>query len=310
MQRFHALQTVRLTTPCALTLGIFDGLHRGHQRLVQATVQSARAEGYPAIVLSFFPHPDLVFGHATLPYYLLHPDEKARLLAQMGVDIWVVQTFDRAFSQLSAEDFLAEVVEHLRPRFIFATADFAFGAGRRGTLDFLRQARAGYGFEVQEVPLMSEDGERLSSTRLRQALQAGDVDEVRRGLGRPYRLSGEIIHGDGRGRGLGFPTANLAVWEAQLRPANGVYACFAYLDGTRHPAVSNIGVRPTFGAATVRVETHLLDFTGDIYGRVLDVDFMARLRGEQKFEGVAALQAQIGRDLVAARSYLAGTIET
>jgi riboflavin kinase/FMN adenylyltransferase len=307
MQRVTHLSELSLTPgqTSLLTIGVFDGVHLGHQALIGRLVAEAHAAGHLAAVMSFFPHPDVVLRGLHQPYYLTPADEKARLVADLGADIFILHPFDESLRQMRAADFVAGLAAHLNIRGLWATADFALGYQREGDIAFLRAQGEHYGYEVHTIEFI-QDGERISSTRIRQALSVGQFEQALAWLGRPYRLGGPVVRGDQRGRQLGFPTANLAVWEEQLLPLKGVYAGYALLGEERHPMVANIGERPTFGGGAVKVEAHLLAWEGELYGQTLELDLLHRLRGEQKFANLEALKAQIAADAAQARALLLG----
>jgi riboflavin kinase/FMN adenylyltransferase len=304
MQVVETLEQAALDRPSVVTVGVFDGVHRGHQTLIEQVVRAAHQQGAAAVVISFFPHPDVVLQGITGRYYLTTPQEKARLLAALGVDVLVLHPFNAAVRQMRAVEFVERLQHYLRMVALWATPDFALGYRREGNMDFLRLQGAERGFSVQAIDLLGNDGSRISSSYLRDLLRRGAVQEASALFGRPYRLAGEVVPGEKRGRKLGFPTANLAIWEAQMIPAHGVYACLAHLGQEVFPAVINIGQRPTFEGQAVTVEAHILDLDRDLYGQTLALDFVEFLRGEQKFEGIAALVAQIGLDRDRARDIL------
>ena len=279
----------------ALTIGSFDGLHLGHQALIRAMVGEARSEHLPAVVLTFFPHPSVVLRGRRPAFYITQPEEKARLLLERGVDHVVTQRFDDALSLVTADQFLDRLIRQLGLKHLWIGEDFALGHDREGNRAFLKRASAERGFELHVVPPVSVGGEVVSSTRVREALRAGDVARVAAYLGRPFALEGTVVRGARRGRQLGFPTANLQLPEDQAYPGRGVYACFATVAGERHPAVTNVGVRPTFAddLPAPIVEAHLIDVDRDLYERTLRLEFIERLREEQRFADVEALRAQI-----------------
>lgn len=304
MQVVHSLEEAQVDRPGVVTLGVFDGVHLGHQMLIRQLVHDAHSRGLAAIVVSFFPHPDLMLNNVEGRYYLTHPMEKARLLDLMGVDLLVLHPFNEEVRQMRALTFVERLHQFLKMESFWATPNFAMGHDREGTIPFLTTQGQDRGFSVHTVDLLSNNTTQhqiISSSDIRSMLNTGDLTGANDALGRPYRVFGEVIHGDQRGRTIGFPTANLAVWEEQIIPAHGVYACRALLNGEDLFAVTNIGLRPTFGGQNVTVEAHLLDFDNDIYGQTLTLDFMERLRGEQKFSGLDALKEQIGKDRDRAR---------
>ncbi len=306
MQHFTSLEPLHLQGAW-VTIGAFDGVHRGHQALLHDFVAEAHAHHAPAVVVTFYPHPAEVLGNRRSPFYLSTPEEKAERIAALGADVLVTHPFDAQIAQRSARDFMEALHAHLGLRRLWVGYDFALGRNREGNIPALQALGQVFGYTVHVVSAYRLDGEVVSSTRIRQALAAGDVALAARLLGRRYAVPGEVVRGDGRGRQLGFPTANLKVWPKRMMPAAGVYACFAAVDGREYAAVVNLGVRPTFEHQPVapRLEAHLLDFHGDLYGRTLTLTFVARLREERRFPSPEALAAQIQRDIAAARAVLA-----
>jgi riboflavin kinase/FMN adenylyltransferase len=307
MQHVYRLEDASLSGPAIVAVGMFDGVHLGHQYLLRRLVATAQAQGCVPTVLTFFPHPDVVLGRAAGRYYLTTPEQRATLLSEMGVECVVTHPFDDKVRQMRAAAFVDQLLTHLKLRELWVGADFALGYKREGNVDFLRAQGEQKGFKLEVVELVTNDGngEIISSASVRAALQAGDIETVTRRLGRWYRLEGEVVHGDGRGRTIGFPTANMDVWDQQVLPPNGVYAGWAHLNGETFMAVANIGNRPTFNGYPVTVEAHLLDFDRDIYDRNLIFDIAAYLRPELKYTTVEALVEQIGLDVVQGREILA-----
>ena len=295
--------------PAALTLGVFDGVHAGHRRLVMRTAELAAELGARAVAVTFWPHPASVLRPEEAPPLLSTLDERLALLANLNVlDAVVVQPFTPALAALDPNAYLDGLQSWCEPRVLVEGPDFALGHDRAGTLAYLREACARRGFAVESVTVV-EDGERVSSSRIRRLVEAGRVEDTARLLALPYALVGEVVEGDRRGRLLGFPTANLRVSANKALPANGVYAVRLRLPGERtaeHPAVANLGVRPTFGGEPRRLlEVHLLDATMDVYGLELGVEWIARLRDERRFDGIDALKAQIALDAQHAADLLA-----
>jgi riboflavin kinase/FMN adenylyltransferase len=309
MEVVHGLPPAINERPTALTIGVFDGVHLGHQHLLGATVARARALGWQSAALTFDPHPDTVVHPERRRLYLTSLDERVELIAALGVDLLVVLQFTRATMEQTAQEFMYHVSQAVALRELWVGWDFALGRKREGNVQTLREIGELYGYTVHPVDPLLIGGAPVSSSRIRAALAAGDVVGAALLLGRPYRLRAPVVEGDRRGRTIGFPTANLAVSEDRVLPADGVYVCRAVVGGQRYGAVTNVGVRPTFAGVQRRVEAYLLDFTGDIYGETINLSFLDRLRGEQKFDGVAALVAQIERDTVAARAWLAANAE-
>ncbi len=304
MKHIYNLTDARLDQPSVVTIGVFDGVHRGHQHLLGRLVDEAHHSERLAVVLTLFPHPDRVLRGQTGRYYLTTPEQKAALLGQLGVDVVITHPFDEQVRQIRAAAFVDQLRGHLNMTSLWVTADFAMGYKREGNFAYLSAQGAEKGFEVRQIELLNANGGRISSSAIREALTAGDVERVGAWLGRPYRVDGPVVHGDHRGRTIGFPTANIDVWDEQALPANGVYACWATLGSERFMAMTNIGERPTFGGTSVRVEAYLLDFERDIYGETLALDFVHRLRDEQKFSGLEALVQQIRSDVEKGRALL------
>ncbi len=303
-----------LTEPLAasvVTLGSFDGVHRGHQVLITKAVDAARERGVPAVGYTFHPHPASVIAPDRSPPTLMGIEERAFTMGRYGLDFILVEPFDAAFSRVTADEFIAEyLVDRLHPRHVVVGFNFAYGRGRGGDPNHLRTAGERFGFDVEVVEAVAAEGEVASSTAIRTYIEDGNLNDARRLLGRDPVLTGTVVPGDQRGRTLGFPTANLDL-DATLVPAYGVYSSrVAILEPDGEPeavydGVTNIGHRPTFDGRTVSAETFLLDYQGDLYGRRLRVSLVERLRNEQKFSGIDALRAQLGRDVEAARDSLA-----
>lgn len=306
MQHLYQLDDVRLERPSVVTIGVFDGIHRGHQALIRQLVSDAHAAGRLAVAITFFPHPDILLRGLKGRYYLHTPQEKAELLGELGIDTVLTLAFNDDLRHVRAADFVDSLVDRLRLASLWVGADFALGYQREGNVDFLRAQGAAKGFEVDVIDLVLVDGEVISSTAIRQALEAGQVEQAAAWLGRGYTVTGEVIHGEKRGRSIGIPTANVSVWSEKVIPANGVYAGWATVGGERYMAMTNIGVRPTFDGQGVTVEAHLLDFNRDIYGQTMTVSFETRLREEKRFNGIEQLIAQIYADIDAGRAYLCG----
>lgn len=303
----HALADLDLNQPSIVTVGMFDGVHLGHQWLISQLVERAHSQQMLAAVLTFFPHPDVVLRGIEGRYYLTSPEERAERLGSLGVDVVVSHPFNADVRQMRASQFVDNMLQYLNLARLLATPDFALGYKREGDIAYLRQQGAEKGFSVETVDLLSVDqGDVVRSALIRDALQTGEIAKANQFLGRPYRVNGEVVHGEKRGRKIGFPTANVAIWDGKLLPANGVYACRAYLGDEVFMAVTNIGQRPTFDGQNITVEAHLLDFERDIYGEILAVEFVEYLRGEMKFDGIESLIAQIGRDVEQGRHTLTG----
>ena len=305
MQHLYDLASSQLEQPSVVTIGVFDGVHRGHQQLIRRLVDEARATNRLAVALTFFPHPDVVLRGLTGRYYLTTPEQRAEYLGELGIDYVITLPFNQEFRQIRAAAFVDTLIEHLRLSSLWVGSDFAMGYQREGNINFLLAQGEAKGFSLQVIDLIvAESDGVISSTAIREALLQGDVDTARAWMGRPYALTGEVVHGDHRGRLLGFPTANMDVWDEQVIPANGIYAGWAYLGGERFMAATNVGVRPQFDGDNITVEAYLLDFDRDIYGQHLTFTFEKYLRPEAKFESVDALVEQINADVQATRAYL------
>jgi riboflavin kinase / FMN adenylyltransferase len=305
MQVIDDLAHARLQGETILTIGAFDGVHRGHQALIASVIERARATGRQAALMTFHPHPAVVLAPARAPKYLTTPGEKIALLEELGLDLVVLLPFNHDVANTTAQDFMRMVRERLGLRELWVGADFALGRGREGNVDRLRELGQEMGYEVHVMPPVIEGGAPISSTRIRGLIQHGEVAEAAQLLGRYPSVSGEVVSGARRGRQFGFPTANLEVRDERGVPANGVYAVFALLGATRYPAVANVGVRPSFDNGERTVETYIFDFDQEIYGCDLVVEFVARLRDERRFREIDELIAQIERDSEQAREMLA-----
>lgn len=293
--------------PIALTIGVFDGLHRGHRAVIAATAEAARRWAGAAWVATFDPHPDTVVrGSAPRPW-ITPPDERAGLLHQMGVNRVEIVRFDREIQTLTPEGFLDRVLGPGAPlAALVVGADFRMGRDRVGDRAYLEALGRSRGFEVLEVPLLKGDGAKLSSTALRQEIVAGHVERACDILGRPYALEGRIGSGAGRGTGLGYPTANLEIHPAKLLPAPGIYISYNDLgDGEKRPGITYVGSAATFGPGPTRVEVHLLDFSGSLRGQHLKTMLISQLRADEVFSSPAKLVEAMEKDLARARAFFA-----
>ena len=299
--RVTHLSEVDHKRPTYVAVGSFDGVHLGHQALLRAMVGRARQDGARAAALTFFPHPRRVLQTLPPRFYLTTLDDRVHLLADQGVDLIITHPFDDEVRQIRAADFVDQLLAALDMRQRWG-GNFALGYRREGDVSFLRRQGQEKGFEVVTLTdLVEWDGAPVSSRRVRAALEAGQMEEVNGCLGRPYSVRGPVVKGDQRGRTIGFPTANLALWDELLLPGNGVYATMAALHGRRYGAATNVGVRPTVDGASLTIEAHLLDFDEDIYGEEVRLEFVRRIRPEMKFAGLEALKAQIAADVEAVR---------
>lgn len=288
-----------------VALGNFDGFHKGHQAVVGRAIERARAEGRPALAATFDPHPVRFFRPDAPPFRLTTLAQRERLFGEAGADAMLVFRFDAELAAVTAEDFVTErLIGRIAAAGVATGEDFTFGKGRGGNVQVLRELGAAHGLTVDAVPPVLDEGEPVSSSRIREALQRGDCATATRLLTRPFAVEGIVEHGDKRGRELGYPTANLSLGK-YLRPRFGVYAVEGVLpDGRSVRGAANLGVRPTFDPPKELLEPHFFDFHGDLYGRKIEVRLIEFLRGEEKFEDLEALKAQMARDCAGARARL------
>jgi riboflavin kinase / FMN adenylyltransferase len=304
MQYYSSLQEVSLNSSW-LTIGVFDGVHRGHQQIIRRMVAGAHENGVPAVVLTFDPHPARIFGRGEIKLLTL-PDERAELLAAMGVDIVVTHPFDRSFADTTAFEFMRLVEKHLGVSHLVLGYDATVGRNREGNAARLREIGQELGYTIEVVTALSDESGVISSTEIRKLIATGNVTDAARLMGHPYTLHGPVVSGDQRGRTIDVPTANIEYSVDKLIPANGIYACWAYLNGQKYCAAVNIGFNPTFtpDKKTANVEAHLLDFKREIYGEEVGLEFVARLRDELRFDSVNALLEQIWKDIDETRRIL------
>jgi riboflavin kinase / FMN adenylyltransferase len=302
------LRHARPDSDTAIAVGSFDGVHRGHAALLARVVASARERGLASAVLTFEPLPREFLAPAGAPGRLTSLAERLAAIADTGIERVFVQRFDRRFASLTAEAFHERLRNHYRARWVGVGENFLYGAGRKGNATVLAAAGARLGFEVDAMPALASDGERISSTRVRAALACGDFAEARRLLGRPYSICGRVVQGDKRGRGLGFPTANLRL--ARPKPAlQGIFAVKCHGAATRGlEGVASLGINPAVKVGgPAALEAFLFDFSGDLYGRRLSIEFLKKLREEANFASLDELAAQIRRDCDAAREFFRAT---
>jgi len=302
--RVTHLSEVDHKRPTYVAIGSFDGVHLGHQALLRAMVARARQDGARAAALTFFPHPRRVLQTLPPRFYLTTLDDRVRLLAEQGIDLIITHPFDDEVRQIRAADFVDQLLAALDMRQLWGV-NIALGYKREGDVPFLRRQGAEKGFTVETISdMVAWGGAPVSSRRVREALEAGDMATVNGCLGRLHSVRGPVVKGDQRGRTIGFPTANLALWEELLLPGYGVYATYATVRGRRYAAATNVGVRPTVNGGGVTIEAHLLDFDEDIYGEEVRLEFVRRIRPEMKFAGLEALKGQILADVEEVRSDL------
>jgi len=287
-----------------LTIGVFDGIHLGHKYLISQLKEQAKKQDLLSGVVTFKQHPLEVLSPGTGLPYLTSIEEKAVLLKKEGVDAVVALTFTQELAGISARQFVALLKKHLRMSGLVIGPDFALGRNREGNADTLRRLGKEIGFTVTVVAPKKINGEVVSSTLIRQALAGGDVKKVSTLIGRPFSLQGQVTSGAGRGVGLGFPTANLEFDTKRAIPGDGVYATLAYIDGKSYSAMTNIGLDPTFNGKERTIETYILDYQDNLYGRLLKIEIIGRIRSEKKFESAGALKQQIAEDIKQGRAIL------
>lgn len=297
------LELSQLRGPIFLAIGVFDGVHRGHQAVISTSARHAHSADGTPVVVTFDPHPEKVLRPEAAPHLLTATSHKIALIRDLGVDHLLIITFDKQFAATEPEDFVQQLVKYSKPlREICVGHEWSFGKNRRGNLELLNQFGARVDFGVVGIPPVTVNGELVSSTAIRGAVEAGALPKAAGMLGREYTILGTVVGGDNRGKKIGFPTANLSAHNEQF-PPNGVYFAQAKLDGVMYPGVVNLGYRPTvdIGKSECTLEIHLFDFERDIYGKDLEVRFIHYLRPEKKFESVEALTRQIDLDVKQAR---------
>ena len=307
MREITDITTFTTQQPTVLTIGTFDGVHLGHQKIVERVVTTARQEGLLATVFTFFPHPRMVVQHDKGLKLIHTSEEKKQLLQQLGVDLLVVQPFNEAFAQLTAEEFVSTIlVEHLNVKKVIIGYDHRFGRNRTANIDDMRLFGEKYGFAVEEISVQEVDEVSVSSTKIREALNKGDVTTAEHYLGTPYSLTGRVVHGLKLGRILGYPTANIQVTEDyKLIPKDGVYAVYSYISGRKVYGMMSIGKNPTIEGKGASIEVYFFDFNGDLYDQKLTIEFVQYLREEQKFDTIDLLKKQLQDDETAARKAIA-----
>lgn len=304
MQVIDNLSQANLSRPALVTVGAYDGIHIGHQHLLRRMATTASEQGYASVVVTFYPRPQAVLLPHLPAQHLSTPAEKIALLEQLGLDLVAMLPFTMELARTSAAQFVRDMLTHLHMRELWVGPDFALGRNREGSLPVLQQMGRDMGFEVRVIEPFSWEGELVSSTRIRQLLAQGKVRQAAILLGRYPSLSGLVASGAQRGRRVGFPTANIAVFPQLIIPADGVYASFVWVNQLRHPAVTNIGVRPTFGAGERTVESYLFNYNGDLYGMHVKLELVEYLRPEIRFGDVNMLAAQIQADIARATDIL------
>jgi len=290
-----------------VTSGTFDGLHIGHQKILRRVIERAKETDGQSVVITFWPHPRLVLFPDDNDLKLLSTiDERVAELSSFGIDYLLIIPFTKAFSRTSSRSFISDIlVKAINTKVLIIGYDHRFGKNREGSFDNLKARAQQYGFEVEEIPRQDIDDVAVSSTKIRKALESGDIETASRYLGRPYNLTSTVEEGNKLGRTIGYPTANLALPAPhKLIPANGVYAVWVWVGETRYAGMMNIGVRPTIDGKKLTLEVHILNFDQDIYGQSITVEFVKQLRQEQKFNGLDALKAQLVKDKEATQQVL------
>ena len=286
-----------------LTVGVFDGVHQGHRHLLRRLIKRAGSDFLPT-VLTFTNHPITVLRPGVEVPYLTSPEERVRLLKEQGIELVVPLEFTSELSQVSADDFTATLVNSLRMKGLVAGPDSTLGRDRQGNIDFLKQKGSELGFWVEVLDPFMIDGELVKSRRIRSGLEEGDVAACAKLLGRKYGFEGLVVKGDQRGAEMGFPTANLRTVPGTALPGDGIYATWITIDGVRRPSTTSIGIRPHFGLSERLVEVFVMDFSADLYGQRLSLEFVSKLREQESFVGLEELIAQIDRDVASARAAL------
>jgi riboflavin kinase / FMN adenylyltransferase len=308
MKHYHSLEEVSIKNAW-LTIGVFDGVHRGHREIIRKLTSGAHANGEPAVLLTFEPHPASVLSDQEIKC-LTTADERAELLGRLGVDIVITQTFTRNLAASTALEYMSSICQALDLKHLLIGYDFALGRGREGNANRLAEIGRELGYDVEFISALGDESGVISSTEIRKLVSTGNVGEAAQLLGYHYPLAGEVIHGVGRGRTINFPTANIDYPGNKAIPSNGIYACWAYLDdySEKFMAATNIGFNPTFtpDRQTPSLEAYLLDFDRDIYGQKIKLEFVSRIRNELKFNSVQALIWKIQEDVQKTRELLSG----
>jgi len=291
-----------------LTIGVFDGVHLGHKYLLSKLLGEARQRGLLAGAVTFLQHPEELLSPRANLLFLGGVEERLSLIRKEGISFIIPLSFTMALARLSARQFVGLLQQHLRMRGLVVGSDFALGKGREGNAENLKKLGQAMGFSVTVVPPLVINGEVVSSTTIRKAMADGDMSKVHQLMGRPFSLQGKVVTGAGRGMGLGFPTANMEISPEHTLPPDGVYASWAHINGKAYPSMVNVGRCPTFGGSQHTVEAYLVDYSGDLYGRELKIDIVARLRGEKKFKNAEALKEQVAEDVRQGRLLLDTTL--
>ncbi len=305
MQHYWSLEDIKINQSW-ISIGTFDGVHLGHQEIIRRLTTGAHKINLPAVVVTFFPHPAVVLGKVENRFYISTPDERADYLGSLGVDIVITHPFSIEISKISAHDFIKNIHQSLNFDKLIIGYDFALGKNREGNAERLRELGNEYNYDLLTIQPVKINGEIVSSSLVRLLLRDGEILRVNQLLGRLFQINGQVISGDGRGHLLGIPTANLDILPERALPKEGVYVCKALVNDQIYSAIVNIGIRPTFEYNPIapRVEAHLLDFDEDLYGKLIRLEFIERLREEFRFPTKEALIEQIQKDILQARKIL------
>ncbi len=305
MKIFETTHIIERFPNPVLTIGNYDGIHMGHRRIIGKVVEKARQIEGTAMLMTFSPHPLSVLKPDTYTRLITPLHRKKELIEENGIDVMVIVPFNDAFRSVTAGIFIEEILfQTLAVKSVIVGYDFKFGKEGAGNTDMLKERSAQFGFDVEVIEAITIDGEKVGSNQIRRFIMNGDVERAARFLERPHMIEGFVVHGEQRGRGMGFPTINIDT-ISELVPKNGVYMTEAEIDGKRLPAVTNIGYNPTFDGKKFLVETHILDFAGDLYDREVTIHFLGRIRDEMKFSGIEELKERIAADIAQARERFA-----
>lgn len=304
MQVEQELAGFPLSGDSLVTIGVFDGVHLGHKYLINQVKVLARQQGFRSVVITFHKHPQQILAPYSQPPFLTDSIEKADLLKKAGVDSVIVLSFTKKLSQMSAREFLNLLKTKLRMQILVIGPDFAMGRNNEGDISALSKLADELGFRLTVIPPVIKNGEVVSSTAIRKALAEGDMEKIQLLMGRRFGLHGKVIHGKGRGAGMGFPTANLDIIPGQAIPSDGVYATLAYVADRVYPSVTNVGMNPTFGNNSRTIESYLFDLDGDLYGHEVRIEFVRKLRDEIRFNSAGELTSQVDKDIRQAKEVL------
>ncbi|MBP3384619.1 MAG: bifunctional riboflavin kinase/FAD synthetase [Firmicutes bacterium] len=301
---FNSLDEIRDIEETVVALGNFDGVHKGHQTIISRMVKSAEAGGFKSAVFTFANHPKNVLAGETVVKNILYPEEKAKIIESLGVDYLFNIPYTDEIRTMSPEDFIDKLlIEKFRMREAYCGFNYHFGFKAQGDPEMLMREglKKGFGIHIQEP--ITIDGNVVSSTFIRGLIEEGKMNDIRKYMGRPYSIGGEVVVGNKLGRTIGFPTSNIMIDEDMVTPPNGVYTTFCTYNGVRYPSITNVGVKPTIGEYTKNVETHIFDFNKELYGKEIRVEFIEKTRDERKFDSVEALSKQITDDCIKAKAY-------